>query len=206
MTEQEFIDQDNIKFAAAKRLEYNMVEMFKQCKDNARADGLVLEFGVYAGSTIRIIERTFDDANQIYGFDSWLGLPEDTVEKSYGFNEGAFKIDKIVLSGLEDRITLVDGWFIDTLPGFMDTHPGPVRFMNIDCDQYISTKHVFDAMESRITTGTVINFDEYKAFNGWENREYRAFRELMLRINYDYDYLYSAVDEQQVAVVIKNKL
>src|SRR5215831_6087032 len=38
------------------------------------ADGLCLEFGVAAGNSIRRLAKA---GRQIYGFDSWQGLPHD---------------------------------------------------------------------------------------------------------------------------------
>ena len=35
-----------------------------------------------------------------------------------------------------------------------------VRFMNIDCDLYSSTKDILDVLHARVVVGTVIVFDE----------------------------------------------
>ena len=207
MTEQEFIDIDNEKFSKCPVVDNDFEMMFTLCRENARPDGLVLEFGVYNGSSIKVISKVFEDAPNIFGFDSWEGLPLDTVQQYGNFTQGSFRTDRPnKLYSSENRITLVDGWFEKSLPDFMSTHSGPIRFINIDCDQYISTKHVFDVLGRYIDTGTVINFDEYKFFEGWENREYRAFREMMLVIGYDYEYIYKTGNEERVALVIRDKL
>ena len=38
-------------------------------------DSLIMEFGVFSGTTINIIASNLEK-HKIYGFDSWYGLPE----------------------------------------------------------------------------------------------------------------------------------
>ena len=41
----------------------------------------VLEFGVCRGVTIRVIRQSLDQSFQVFGFDSFVGLPEAWVDK-----------------------------------------------------------------------------------------------------------------------------
>ena len=42
---------------------------------NCKIDGLFLEFGVYKADSLNFISKLFEQ-NQVYGFDSFQGLPE----------------------------------------------------------------------------------------------------------------------------------
>jgi len=57
------------------------------------------------------------------------------------------------------NVVLHAGWFDDTLPVFLAGTPGPVRFANIDCDLYSSTRSVLTALAGRIRPGTILVFD-----------------------------------------------
>ena len=65
----------------------------------------------------------------------------------------------------------------------------PVKFLNVDCDLYSSTKTIFDLIENRIVSGTVIFFDEYFGFQDWRNHEFKAFQEAVKRNGWLFDYL-----------------
>ena len=42
----------------------------------------VLEFGVCRGGTIRVIRKTLDESFEVFGFDSFTGLPEPWIDKN----------------------------------------------------------------------------------------------------------------------------
>lgn len=52
-----------------------------------------------------------------------------------------------------------------------------VSFVHIDCDLYSSTKTVFEHLAPAIRIGTVIVFDEFCGYEGWEMHEARAWTE-----------------------------
>ena len=89
------------------------------------------------------------------------------------------------------------------MPAFLDAHPTtPIRFMNIDCDLYSSTKDVFDAVAHRVRPGTVIVFDEYTMNPHWAEDEYRAFQEAVAEHGWTYEYLAISLVSYQAAVRI----
>ena len=130
------------------------VQAFKLGIDAAVVDGLVLEFGVRFGTSIRQIAALVDQ--DVHGFDSFQGLPESWHNEP----KGSYST-KGVIPPVPEHVTLHEGWFEETLPGFVKKHPEPVRFMNIDCDIYSSTKTILEFFAKQIIPGTVIVFDEY---------------------------------------------
>ncbi len=90
--------------------------------------------------------------------------------------------------------------FADTLPGFLDAHPGPVAFLHVDCDLYSSTVTVLEHVASRFVEGTVVLFDEYFNYLGWEQHEHRAWAEYVARTGTHFEYLGYTIDNEQVIV------
>jgi tetratricopeptide (TPR) repeat protein len=161
----------------------------------ARPDGLVLEFGVRFGTSVRQIAALAKQP--VHGFDSFEGLPETWHHEARGSYT-----TKGVVPAVPDNVTLHVGWFEDTLPGFLKDHAGPVRFMNVDCDIYSSTRTVLELLAGRIVPGTVIVFDEYIGYREWREDEYRAFQEAVARHGWRYEYLCFSFFTKQVAVRI----
>lgn len=116
-------------------------------------DGLVLEFGVASGATIRCIADALAP-RPVYGFDWFHGLPEPWN----GLPAGHFSCEP---PDVPDNVELVIGLFADTLPLFLEEHREDVALLHLDCDIYSSTRTVLDALTPRIVSGTVLVFDEY---------------------------------------------
>jgi predicted O-methyltransferase YrrM len=159
------------------------------------AEGLYLEFGVHTGGTLRQIAE-MAPAGSVYGFDSFEGLPEDW---RMFFAAGTFGGEEIPeVPGAE----LVIGWFDETLPGFLAEHPEPVAFLHLDADLYSSTVTVLEALEDRLRPGTVLLFDEYFNFPGWEEHEHRAWTEFVARTGLTFEYLGFTADDEQMSLRI----
>jgi hypothetical protein len=185
---EEMIDIDSV--ASAIELLHKSIRQIDSYKT-----GLFCEFGVYSGRTINYIAGQIQ--NKIYGFDSFEGLPDRWRD---GFPKGTFKTDK--LPKVIKNVFLVKGWFNETLPKFLNAHEGQIIFMHIDCDLYSSTKTVFNLCKERIKKGTVIVFDEYFNYFGWQDGEYKAFNEFINENNLQYKYIGYNRHGQQLAVKI----
>jgi hypothetical protein len=157
--------------------------------------GLVLEFGVYSGTTINHLASI--EPATIFGFDSFEGLPEDWRSD---LKKGTFRTEK--LPTVLPNVDLIVGWFEDVLPTFLASHPEPVSFLHVDCDLYSSTKTIFYYLKDRIRPGTVIVFDEYFNYVGWRNHEFKAFAEFISASGYYYRYFGAVAKHQQVGVII----
>lgn len=158
-------------------------QLFKRCLDEARKDGLYLEFGVGKGYSLRVLRNLIPNDVTLYGFDSFKGLPEAWNESPVG----AFAADPKNIQ--LPNVTLVAGMFDDTLPGFAAQHKQPISFANIDCDLYGSTRTILRAMRDNIVSGTVLHFDEYFGYPGWEQHEYKAFQEFLAETKRSFIYL-----------------
>jgi len=157
--------------------------------------GLFLEFGVASGQTISHIAK--HTSAQIFGFDSFEGLPEDWRT---GLPTGAFSGP---VPSVPANVSLIKGWFSETLPEFVRTHKEPIVFMHVDCDLYSSTKCIFDLLHSQIGPNCVIVFDEYFNYPGWQDHEHKAFMELVDRHDVGFRYEGFVPAHQQVCVVIQ---
>ncbi len=147
-----------------------------------RAPQLCLEFGVWTGDSIRKIHHQLPKW-KIYGFDSFEGLPEQWESNK----PGTFSLDGNKPSVHED-IVLIKGWFNETLPVWVQNNPesSPVKLLHVDCDLYSSTKTIFDTIGHLITHQTVIVFDEFLHYPGYEKHEILAFYEFLLKHQYEF--------------------
>lgn len=171
--------------------------LLKSSINLAKIDGLWLEFGVYKGTTINYISKIKVDKT-IYGFDSFEGLPERWRGRIV---QGTFALSK--KPRVNKNVKLIEGWFEDTLPSFCQDNSGPISFLHVDCDIYSSTKTVFDNLKTRISKGTVIVFDEFFNYFGWEKGEYKAFMEFIESVDFKFRYIGYCFDDEQVAVIIE---
>ena len=172
------------------------IDGFDLAFNAARPDGLVLEFGVRFGGSIRQIANLA--GQHVYGFDSFEGLQEDWHNTPKGsYSTGGEMPD------MPENVTLIKGWFDQTLPAFLESHTEPARFINIDCDTYEATKTVFDLLGPQIAPGTIIAFDEYIGNPYWREDEFKSFQEAVISNGWTYKYLgLSLVTGQVVAEIL----
>ena len=128
----------------------------------------------------RLSEKKF------YGFDSFLGLPEDWHP---GFGKGEYDINGAI-PPCNNNVQLIKGWFDETLPNFMKEKKGQqCSYIHIDCDLYSSAKYVLEQLKNNIGKGTIICFDEFCGFIGWQQDEYKAFNEFIEENKFEYKYI-----------------
>lgn len=147
-------------------------------------DGLMVEFGVFKGVTLTMMANALPK-RIFYGFDSFEGFPEDN-RKDWQHD---FSLNG-QLPNVPSNVTLVKGFFEESLPEFVATHKGKqFAFMHIDCDIYSSTKTIFDTCSQMIQPGCVIVFDELLHYQGFEHHELKAFYEFLIARNLDFEWL-----------------
>jgi predicted O-methyltransferase YrrM len=138
----------------------------------SRADGLVLECGVYFGRSIRNLARHLGQAT-IHGFDSFEGLPEARSEREPA---GSYSTAGH-MPDVPGHVILHRGWFERTLPEFLAREASPIRLLHIDCDLYRSARTVLEAARERLVPGSLLVFDDFIGFPGSAEHEFRAFME-----------------------------
>lgn len=137
-------------------------------------DGLYLEFGVAGGASARLIAKRI--GHTLHAFDSFQGLPEAWEHEAAGsYSTGG------TVPSVPANVQVHVGWFAETIPVFAARHAGPVAFLHVDCDLYASTVDVLAGLGDRLTDGSIVVFDEYFGYPGFENHELRAFEEFLAR-------------------------
>ena len=161
----------------------------------APQDGMVLEFGVEKGLSVNCLARA--TPRLVHGFDSFRGLPQAWAgtRESHGAFDRKGRLPKVPAN-----VRLHVGWFDETLPPFLAAEPAPAALVHIDCDIYASTRVVFDLLGPRIGPGTVIVFDEYFNYPGWQQHEFRAFQDFIARERRRYEYIGFSAERGHVAV------
>ena len=159
---------------------------------------LICEFGVFMGASANHLAKMTGET--VFGFDSFEGLPERWWD---GTKKGAFAVPKP--PKVRKNVTLVKGWFNESLPGFLAQHPGPIGFLHIDSDLYSSAKTIFELLEPRLQPGAVIAFDEYFNYPEWEQGEYKAFMEFLQKTGLTFEFIGYHRNQEQVAVILQPK-
>ena len=154
-------------------------------------EGLILEFGVHNGNSVNAIAALTERA--VHGFDSFEGLPDDG--EIPGSSDGGVKwyAGKSNEGGrlplVRTNVRLHRGWFEEQLPSFYHEHEGPAALIHVDCDIYSSTKCVLECSRERLRSGTIIVFDEYMNYFGWQKHEHRALTEFASATGLRYEFI-----------------
>lgn len=159
--------------------------VFENMKLRHKPDTLWLEFGVASGKTINYISEF--TTNNVYGFDSFEGLPEKWRD---GFDKGKFSRNGD-MPEVNKNVVLIKGWFEDTLPNFIKEQNKKVSFIHMDADLYSSSKLILDNLKDYLDTDCIIVFDElvnYPGFDG-ETGELRAFYEFVCENTVNYEWI-----------------
>lgn len=159
-------------------------------------EGYFLEFGVFKGASINYIAKK-NPRQHIHGFDSFEGLAEawaHNPEKTFSLGG---KLPKV-----KANVHLHKGYFEKTLPEWLSKNSEKVSFFHVDCDLYSSTKTIFDCLKDRIQPGTVILFDDYFNFPGWEEDGHRVLMDFKKETNLQYEYL--GYSFKEIAIIIRS--
>lgn len=147
--------------------------------------GACLQFGVYRGASINHYAARYPQ-KQFYGFDSFEGFPSD------GRNdwEQDFSIGG-ALPKVRPNVTLIKGYFSETLPEFLKTFRDEVSVVDIDCDIYSSTRDVFAVLGAagRLLPDLILSFDELINYRGFMANEMFALFEMLERENLSIEWL-----------------
>ena len=153
--------------------------------DEGDIPGAIVEFGVAAGGWLKHILNHLDQKSvfrDIYGFDSFEGLPEP--DKQYdgdawqkGQYANPFEAVQKTL-GLSERkhLHLLKGWFSDSFKTQEAQNVKEIAFAKVDCDLYGPAVECLNFLTGRLSDGAILMFDDWthlatlgetKAFMEW---------------------------------------
>jgi hypothetical protein len=132
----------------------------------ADVPGDVVEFGVYKGDWLWRLSFAMQDigfSRRVYGFDSFAGLsPPDPNRDHDWWKDGDYAVAYEEVSSRfadDPQVTLVPGWFSDTLPAMHDI--AAVSFARIDCDLYEPAVSCLAFLSDRLSNGAILVFDDW---------------------------------------------
>lgn len=130
------------------------------------------EFGVFRGESIRYwTQLNTHPESRFFGFDSFEGLPADW---SSSVRSGHFSTGGQLPSIDDPRVTLIKGWFQETLrPLLASFTPRSRLVIHHDSDLYSSVLYCLTQMDYIVAPGTIMIFDEFSD----PLHEFRAFED-----------------------------
>lgn len=181
-------DEDIRKYSIIKAIENHLF----------LTNNLFLEFGVYKAESINYFSNILKKYNKnIYGFDSFVGLEEEWITTEY------HEVETFSLKGkipkVNNNVLIIQGKVQDTFEEFIIKNKlSKISFIHIDLDTYLPTKFVLEKAKQFLIKGSVILFDEFYGYPGWQNQEYKAFNEIFNPNEFEY----IAFSSRQVAIRI----
>ena len=175
----------------------SLQELWEVAIDSAPLQGLYCEFGVGDGKSYSTLAGIRPEIT-FYGFDG------STAYLLMGGGRNGPGVDSPAWGSFHSpaNVELCPGLFQDMLPGFLRATPFKAAFLHFDCDLYESAAFVLQAMRPRIVPGTILLFDEFWGFEGWERlSEARAFYEFQQNADLKIECL--GVHQEQVLFRIK---
>lgn len=169
-------DKDTAVKSSLREIEY----IFKNLDHN---NGNVLEFGVFEGRSLKKIRSL--TKNKTFGFDSFIGLPEDwSINSDDGdvYKKGHFNLEGKIPN--IENVEFYKGFFEDTIPIYLSKEDNIIDFLHIDVDLYSSSKFILSSLNKFIVPGTIIRFDELtdwrlvsNNFDFLQNRPYKDWKD-----------------------------
>jgi predicted O-methyltransferase YrrM len=161
-------------------------DTLRHCLSHRRIDptGLLLEFGVYRGFSARLIGRRHP-SRRLFGFDSFEGFPVDGRKDWRGNFSTEGRMPEV-----PRNVTLIKGYFEDTLPPFVARHAGEhAALIHVDCDIYSSTRTIFHHCRPLIRPGCIIVFDELIHYDRFMHNEILAFWEFLRDTGVEFEWM-----------------
>lgn len=174
-------------------------QVLQAAVDVAPAEGMWLEAGVFFGRSINLLAKA--TSRLVHGFDSFEGLPEDWKA---GEQKGSYSTGGR-LPEVADNVRLHKGWFEHSLPVFLTAHQDALSLLHIDCDLYSSTRTVLEQLANRFVAGTVLIFDDFLGFPGFEQHELKAFEDFIDGSGWSYKVIAASLLSREVAIQLLHK-
>ena len=151
--------------------------------------GAVMEFGVFEGDWLeRLIENVeaLGNNRQIFGLDSFEGLPAMTEHDLDCWHEGQYKtsyerVSERIRLAERKHVHLLKGWFSDTILTPIMQSADSISYARIDCDLYYPIVIALEYLQTRLAHNAILVFDDWtfdlnkgetKAFYEWIDSDY----------------------------------
>ncbi len=172
--------QDSLVFSSRPR-----IQEFAAIK-SASIDGDILEFGVLGGKSLNFFVdycKTHKLDRKVIGFDSFEGLGESWTNVD-AYDE--FNLSGRVPASISVEARLVVGDIQDSLPSFLLTYDRSIALVHIDTDSYLPAKIILSHLCQRLSPGSLILFDDFHGFPGWQFGERLALQEVLGEASYQF--------------------
>jgi len=173
-------------------------------------DKLFLEFGVADGASILDFYNLYKSnkiKSDFFGFDAFLGLPEEKLDKHSPWRTGQFSEKGKIHPSISaiSEINIVNGWFSDTLNESSLTRFGDkkIGIVHIDCDIYSSTVEVLDFIVNNdlLCDGSILVYDDWGAYRAsglseeyeYKVAEARAHKEMVEKYNLTFEMVHKEI-------------
>jgi O-methyltransferase len=173
--------------------EARYVNNLELCFGFRNIPGCVVECGVWRGGMSAGMAEVLGAERDYFLFDSFEGLPParedldgtaaiewqtDTTSPTYYNNCGAPQEEAAAAMKLSPAtsVSLVKGWFSETLPRFAP--PGEIAVLRLDGDWYDSTRVCLENLYPHVAPGGIVIIDDYYDWDGCA----RAVNEFFVRI------------------------
>lgn len=174
---------------------FNRWDFFDSMIMRANRSRPFYEFGVWRGASFRYLIRSIKKG---YGFDTFVGLPEDWILGSATEKKGSYSSQGDIpeIEGAE----FIVGEFKDTLPRYFSESRPIASIVNFDSDLYSSTLCALTFSKDIVDEETILIFDEFLINENWEEGEYKALVDFCSRNQRDYEVVAVSFFTKQVAV------
>lgn len=139
-----------------------------------------VECGVAKGGCLAMMKYTAGNNNKIFGFDSFEGMPDITIEDISSYNKsspltGLGRVGDNLSGGIDNvhltfkllnlnmnNVKLIKGFFADTLNIQKNIEElGNIAILRLDGDWYESTKICLEKLYEKVIIGGIIIIDDY---------------------------------------------
>jgi phytanoyl-CoA hydroxylase len=142
------------------------------------------EFGVGEGESLDWFLLNKPPGNTMFGFDSFEGIPEPWL----GHPAGHWKSEPYRSNRADLEIIRAPFETSFNDPVVRARLTNGIGLMHVDCDLYSSTLTVLEGTREFLRPDTVVVFDEFYGYGGWQQCEAGAFREFVEaeRVSFEY--------------------
>lgn len=183
-------------------------DLLRYASDQVTLKGVYIELGVSTGKTINFI-AALNSGQTIYGFDSFLGNPEDYVKDGHHYSKWTFGFkEPFQAPPVLRNVKLIKGSFEEALPFYIEKYlKGQlIAFLHVDCDLYSSTATALEILGPYIRPNTIIVFDDFYSYPEYEQFELKALIEFLERTGYRAEYIaYNTMFEGVAVRILSSK-